>query len=143
MANNKELENVMYSYTSEDGSQIEEENRILKDTINRLKLELDRYREPALMVCEVSEVLKENNAIIRVPNGNQFFVNVSNDVTNLKPGDMVLCEQKNLTIIEKVKTSKSYNVEKFVIVEKPKVKWEDVGGLNEQIEEIKKSSSFH
>lgn len=133
---NKELENVMYSYTSEDNSQMEEENRILKDTIHRLKTELDRYREPALMVCEINELMKDK-AIIRVPNGNLFYVNIGTGIKELNSGDMVLCEQKNLTVIDKVHTAKTFNVEKFVIVEKPKIKWKDVGGLKEQAEEIK------
>jgi proteasome regulatory subunit len=141
MSGNNQLDNVMYSYTSED-NQLEEENRILKDTVHRLKSELDRFREPALMVCEVNEVIKAKDkgptrAIVRVPNGNLFYVNVSKDVKNLGPGEMVLCEQKNLTILDKVHTAKTFNVEKFVIMEKPKIKWSDVGGLEEQAEEVK------
>jgi len=135
MTDNKEFEKVMYSYTSED-NQLEEENRILKDTVTRLKNELDRFREPALMVCEINDIIK-NQAVIRVPNGNLFYVNVSSDVKKLEPGDMVLCEQKNLTVIDKVHTSKTFNVEKFVIVEKPTIKWKDVGGLKEQEEELR------
>ncbi|MGM5484622.1 MAG: AAA family ATPase [Nanobdellota archaeon] len=133
MANN-DFENVMYTYSSEE-NQLEEENKVLKDTVNRLKNELDRYREPALMVCEVNDVLEEN-VIIKVPNGNLFYVN-ANPKLKLKAGDMVLCEQKNLNIIEKVKTSKGFNVEKFVIMEKPQIKWSDVGGLDKQGEEVK------
>lgn len=136
MADNKDFDKVMYSYTSDD-SHLEEENRILKDTVSRLKTELDRYREPALMVCEVNDLLKDGRAIIRVPNGNLFYVNVGKEVKNIESGDMVLCEQKNLTIIDKVHTSKSFNVEQFVIMEKPKVKWDSVGGLDSQANELK------
>jgi proteasome regulatory subunit len=136
MADNKEAEKIMYSYTSENNGALEDENRILRDTITRLKNELDRFREPALMVCEVSDIIK-NNAIIKVPNGNMFFVNITSNLKGLAPGDMVLCEQKNLTIIEKVHTSKTFNVEKFVIIEKPTLKWADIGGLDEQAEEIR------
>lgn len=136
MADNKEAEKIMYSYTSENNSALEDENRILRDTITRLKNELDRFREPALMVCEVNDIVKDK-AIIKVPNGNMFFVNITSNLKELSAGDMVLCEQKNLTVIEKVHTSKTFNVEKFVIIEKPKLKWSDVGGLDEQAEEIK------
>jgi proteasome regulatory subunit len=136
MADNKEVDKIMYSYTSENDSALEDENRILRDTITRLKNELDRHREPALMVCEINDIIKDK-AIIKVPNGNMFYVNIGSNNEKLAPGDMVLCEQKNLTIIEKVHTSKNFNVEKFVIMEKPTTKWEDVGGLNEQAEEIK------
>jgi proteasome regulatory subunit len=129
------LDNVMYNYTV-NSHRLETENKLLKETIIQLQRELKRLREPALMVCEVSDVTGDN-AIIRTPNGNQFFVNVSNDLKNLRSGDTVLAEQKNLNIIKKVSVSKKFNVEKFVIMEKPNVLWKQVGGLNEQIEEIK------
>jgi proteasome regulatory subunit len=88
------------------------------------------------MVCEVSQI-RGTTAIIKVPNGNKFMVNVSSKVKDLKPGDDVLCEQKNLTIIEKIDTTKKYSVEKFVIIEKPNIDWNDIGGLDDQIEDIK------
>ena len=49
----------------------------------------------------------------------------------------MLVEQKNLTVLKKIPLSKSFNVEKFVIVEKPTIAWKDVGGLDRQAEEIK------
>lgn len=135
MKTDKELENVMYSYTSET-SELEEENRMLRETISQLKTELDRLKIPPLMVCEVMELMNEN-AIIKVPNGNQFFVNVSTEIKNLEAGDSVLVDQKNLNVIRKIGKETSFNVEKFVIIEKPTVKWENVGGLQDQINEIK------
>ncbi len=51
------------------------------------------------MICTVKELIK-TQAIIQIPNGNEFFVeNTSEDP--LKPGDSVLVEQKNLNIFEK------------------------------------------
>ncbi len=135
MKTDKELDNVMYSYTSE-GNELEEENRMLRETISQLKTELDRLKIPPLMVCEVMEILGEN-AIIKVPNGNQFFVNISTEIKGLEAGDSVLVDQKNLNILKKIGKEISFNVEKFVIIEKPTIKWEDVGGLQDQINEIR------
>ena len=91
-----ELANVMFSYSS-NINELEEENKILKETINHLKNEMDRFRTPPLMMCEVREIVN-NNAIIKVPNGNQFFVCISDSCTNIRPGDSVLVDQKNLNI---------------------------------------------
>jgi proteasome regulatory subunit len=129
------LDSVIYNYTTVS-NRLEEENRILKDTVNKLKEELDRFREPPLMVCEVMDVFSKNNAIIRIPNGNQFSVNVSESCEKLKAGDMVLVDQKNLNVIKKVPVTKKFNIEKFVIVEQPDVSWNEVGGLDKQIEEV-------
>ncbi|HIJ18966.1 TPA: AAA family ATPase [Candidatus Woesearchaeota archaeon] len=125
----------MYSYTA-TSNPYEDENRILKETVTKLKEELEKFKTPPLMVSEVRDILGEN-IIIRIPNGNLFYVNVSNDCDKLFAGDLVLTDQKNLTIINKVPVAKHFNVEKFVIVEKPNVSWESIGGLDEQIREVK------
>ena len=130
-----ELANVMFSYSS-NINELEEENKILKETINHLKNEMDRFRTPPLMMCEVREIVN-NNAIIKVPNGNQFFVCISDSCTNIRPGDSVLVDQKNLNIIKKFEKVAGFNVEKFVILENPQLTYENVGGLKKQIEEIK------
>ena len=132
---NEALDNVMYNYTV-NAHRLEAENKILKETIAHLQSEIKKLREPALMVCEVADIVGKQ-AVIKTPNGNQFFVNISSEVKNLKPGDSVLAEQKNLNIIKKISVSKKFNVERFVIMEKPTTSWKEVGGLNEQIEEIK------
>lgn len=135
MVPNNDIDKFIYGYTT-SVNQLEEENKLLKETINQLRNEIDRFKEPALMLCEVNELLPNSHALIKVPNGNQFFVNVSSDCEKLKAGDLVLAEQRNLTIIRKVQTTKRFNVEKFVIIEKPTVTWKEVGGLGDQIREI-------
>ncbi|MGV8171502.1 MAG: AAA family ATPase [Candidatus Woesearchaeota archaeon] len=130
--------NMKYSYTtSQFNSAIEEENKILKEPMNSLREEVDRLRAPSLMVAEVTDVLENNRALLKIPNGNKFYVTISSSVKKLEPGDSVLVEQKNLNIVDKVNVSKNFDVERFVIIEKPKTEWNDIGGLNEQIEEIK------
>ena len=130
-----EFTNIMYSYSS-NINELEEENRILRETVSHLKNEIDRFRTPPLMLCEVREIEK-NNAIIKVPNGNQFFVCVSDTCKNLQAGDSVLVDQKNLNIIRKFSKSKSFNVDQFVIIEKPNLTFDRIGGLKKQIREVK------
>jgi proteasome regulatory subunit len=130
--------NMKYSYTSSQlNNAIEEENNILKEALNSLREEVDRLRAPSLMVAEVTDVLENNRALLKIPNGNKFYVTISTSVKNLEPGDSVLVEQKNLNIVDKINVSKNFDVERYVIIEKPKTEWNDIGGLTEQIEEIK------
>jgi proteasome regulatory subunit len=74
--------------------------------------------------------------LFKIPNVNKFFFTVSANL-KIEPGDSVLVEQKNLNIIDKINVSKNFDVERFVIIEKPKTAWSDIGGLNTQIESIK------
>ncbi len=132
---NDDINSVMFSYASNSGY-LEEENRLLKETINQLKKEIDNYRKTPLMVSELVDINKDNTVIIRIPNGNKFCVEMSNDAGDVNIGDTVLVEQKNLTVIKKIDSNKNFDVEKFVIIEKPKILWEDIGGLNDQVNEI-------
>lgn len=133
--NSKKLDKVIFSYAT-DFNSIEEENKMLKETIEHFKEELSKYKKPPLLVCECKELIGKQ-AILRLQNGNEFLVEISEEVKDLKPGDTVLTDQKNLTIIEKISSSKRFNVEKFVIIEKPKIKWKEIGGLKNQEREIK------
>ena len=131
----EDMDKVMYGYSA-DINQYEEENKILKETVTRLRLELERYKQTPFMVCEFVDYV-EDNAMIKAPNGNQFVVGVSKESENLRSGDSILCEQKNLTIIKKINTIKHFNVDKFVIIEKPNISWNKVGGLQREANELK------
>ncbi len=135
MASEEKLDKVIYSHIIQSNP-MEEENKILRDTVTRLDQELRNLKSPALMVCEVGTIFDKHQAIIRIPNGNKFLCNVALDCGELKPGDQVLVEQKNLNIVRKIAFSKKFNVEKFVILEKPTETWADVGGLAPEVHEV-------
>jgi len=126
---------VVYGYTASSNA-LEEQNNMLKENVGKLRHELERYKKSPLMICEIRETYG-NQAIIKIPNGNQFFVEISSECGKLKAGDSVLVEQKNLVVIGKVATQNNFDVEKFVIVENPNVSWKEVGGLEKQITEIR------
>jgi proteasome regulatory subunit len=114
----------------------EQENKLLRETIEKLENELERIRTPPLLIAELVEIIGQK-AIVKLDNGNQFYVSLISNIEKLVPGDFVLLEQKNLTVVGKINKRKEFNVEKFVIIEKPGERWSDVGGLKEQIREIK------
>jgi len=100
-----------------------------------MKGELKKFQTPPLMVAEIKEKVGENY-LIKLNNGNEFYVTSSLNAGTLKSGDTVLVEQKNLTITRKISNSTLFNVEKFVIIEKPTITWKEVGGLEKQANEI-------
>jgi proteasome regulatory subunit len=135
-ATEKEILSTIVSGYATDVQALEDENRLLKETVNHLKKEIEKFQQPPLLVAEVKDIL-EGNILLRLNNGNEFYVGAASNVKDLMAGDSVLVEQKNLTVLRKIPTSKTFNVEKFVIVEKPTIKWEDVGGLSVQAEEVR------
>ena len=135
MNTKEEVKRSFYSYST-SSNELEEENRILRETLSQLREEVERFRSPALMMAEVVDVL-DKGVLISLPNGNKFLVRASHEIKNLVPGETVLVEQRNLNVIDKVISSKNFNVDKFVIVEKPDEKWSEIGGLDAQVQEIK------
>ena len=136
--NNEEptkIDSIMYSYAM-NLSGLEEENRFLRESIENLEKELEKFKHTPLIACEVREVF-EGKALVRMPNGNEFLVDVAQSCLGVLPGDGVLAEQKNLTVVKKISASKRFDVEKFVIIEKPSLSWDLIGGLKAQENEIK------
>ena len=115
---------------------LEEEASLLRALFNKTHNELESLRKPALLVADVVAIHKER-AIVKLPNGNKFYSNISNSVKNLGAGDVVLVEQKSLNVLEKVDMSDGVEVEKFVLLETPQENWKQIGGLNEEVQEIK------
>jgi proteasome regulatory subunit len=132
----KEILSSIITGYSTDIQTLEDENKLLKETVNNLKKEMEKFQQTPLLVAEVKDLL-ENNVLLRLNNGNEFYVGMASGIKDLAPGDSVLVEQKNLTVLRKIPFSKTFNVEKFVIVEKPSITWNEVGGLSLQAEEIR------
>lgn len=128
-------EAAFYAYIN-SVSGIEEENRALKEQTEALERELDKFKRTPLLVCEIKE-LHDTKAILRLPNGNEFLVEISKDCEPLKAGDGVLAEQKNLTVLRKLASPKKFDVERFVVMDKPTLGWEHIGGLADQARAIK------
>jgi len=121
---NKQIDKIIYSYSTPNGNHLEEENKLLKETVDQFRKELDKFKSTPLMICVVKDITGDK-AIIQIPNGNEFYVE-NTSPEKIGPGDSVLVEQKNLTIIKKIPKSKSFAVESFVIMEKPTVTWKDI-----------------
>ena len=133
----EKVSSVVYSYnTNSNANPLEEENNMLRESVNRLRSEVQRYRKSPLMMCEIREFYGKN-AVIKIPNGNQFYVEISANCKGIKVGDSVLVEQKNLVVVGKANLRTNLDVEKFVIVNKPNVNWKQIGGLDNEISEIR------
>ena len=128
-----ERENQLISTTL---NRLKEESGMLREMVNKASQELTSLKKPALLVSEVVSTY-DDKAIIRLPNGNKFYSYISQDVKGISTGDSVLVDQKSLNIIEKIKENTDLEVEKFVIINKPKESWKSIGGLKEEVREVK------
>ncbi len=129
-----EQENTLLNHTL---NRLEEESSMLRELFNNTNTELNNLKKPALLVAEITNIIDQSKAIIKLPNGNKFYCYIAKEVKNLLSGDSVLVDQKSLNIVEKIALISNSEVEKYVIVEKPKEDWNEIGGLKKEIQEIK------
>src|SRR3989344_760412 len=118
-------------------NRLEEEGAMLRELFNNASSELNNLKKPSLLVAEAVNVFGNKSAVVRLPNGNKFYSYVSKDIKDLKPGDSILIDQKTLNVVDKIDINSNSDVEKFIILDKPKESWSEIGGLKKEIREIK------
>ncbi len=114
--------------------ELEMTNYELTLKIRRLENELRRMKTEPLLVGVVLDVLPGKKAIIKMSNGNQFLVN---SVIPVAPGDRVALNQQNLVIVKKLPNEVDRFIKAAEVIERPKVTFADIGGLDEQIKELR------
>ncbi|MDI6884196.1 MAG: proteasome-activating nucleotidase [Hadesarchaea archaeon] len=127
---------------------LEQEKRVLEGQyikldreLASLRAELNRIRTPPLIAATLLDVLEDGRAIVRSSAGPRFVVTVSQFIKpeELKPGAMVSLNQSTLSIVEVLPSKKDPLVLGMEIEEAPDVSYSDVGGLGDQIEEIRET----
>ncbi len=117
-------------------SKVEQESSILRELFNNTNNELNNLKKPSLLVADVVSV-HGDKATIKLPNGNKFYSYIAQHVKDIRSGDAALVDQKSLNIVDKFESNDNFEVEKYVIIEKPKEDWNSIGGLKEVIREVK------
>lgn len=117
-------------------TKVEQESSILRELFNNTNNELNNLKKPSLLVADVVSV-HGDKATIKLPNGNKFYCYIAQHVKDIRSGDAALVDQKSLNIVEKFEANDNFEVEKYVIVQKPQEDWNSIGGLKEVVREVK------
>jgi len=109
--------------------------------LRSLQAEFDRIRAPPLISATLLDVLEDGRAIVRSSTGPHFVVTASQFIKpeELKPGTRVALNQRNFSIMEVLPSRKDPLVLGMEIEEAPDVSYDDVGGLENQIQEIRET----
>ena len=119
---------------------LENEITQAKKRTSRLEEEIRNLRTPPMVIGHIQD-LTDEGAIVRSSNGTVFLVSVNPriDSSLLTPGSRVALNQDNLSVIEVLSDSWDPLVVTSEIIEKPTVTFDDVGGLDEQIVQIREA----
>jgi proteasome regulatory subunit len=109
--------------------------------LRSLRAEFDRLRTPPLVAATLLDTLPDGRAVVRSSTGPHFIVGVSQLIRqeDLKPGTRVALNQRTFSIMEILPSKKDPLVLGMEIEETPDVSYSDVGGLEEQIREIRET----
>ncbi|BDB97178.1 proteasome-activating nucleotidase [Saccharolobus caldissimus] len=117
--------------------QIEIEN--LRKELNYYKAEMEKMLSPPLIEAVVLDVLPDGRVLVRSSSGPNLIVNVARhvDLELIKPGRSVALNQRGSTILEVLPQKEDPIVKSMEVIEKPNVTYSDIGGLEEQIRELR------
>ncbi len=120
---------------------IENEKIRLEREVKSLRSEVDRFRSPPLVLATITEVLDDHRMTVKSSTGPSFLVNYSKflDEKLLVPGSRVALNQQTFGIVEVLPSEKDANVSGMEIETKPDITYEQIGGLEEQIREVKET----
>lgn len=105
------------------------------------KQELEKMMAPPLIEATVLDVLPDGRVIVKSSTGPNLVVTINEgiDKNRLRPGASVAINQRGSTIIEVLPDREDPYVKAMEVIERPGVRYTDVGGLEEQIREIKET----
>jgi proteasome regulatory subunit len=123
---------------------VESELIRLQKEIKRLRVELDRLKTPPLIVGSIKDILEDGRVVVRSTTGPDFIVYAADFIEKkeLKVGSRVALNKQSLSVISVLPASKDTLVANAEVIERPTVTYADIGGLQEQIEELKETVEY-
>jgi len=118
----------------------EEKERLIQE-VEMLRDKIRRLLTPPLIEAYVIEVLDDDRAIVKSSTGPNLIVQISNDIdkNRLYPNTRVALNQRTFAIVEILPQVEDPYVRGMEVIERPNVSYKDIGGLKEQIREIRET----
>ncbi|MHA1301578.1 MAG: proteasome-activating nucleotidase [Candidatus Helarchaeota archaeon] len=109
--------------------------------IRTLKSELDRMRQTPLVTAEILDILEDGRIIVKSSTGPNFVVNASSRIpkNQLKIGVRVSLNQRHFSIMELLPGELDPFVKGMEVETAPPISYSDIGGLEDQIRELKET----
>jgi proteasome regulatory subunit len=117
-----------------------ERSRLEKET-QTLRTELEKLRQSPLITATVIEMLEDGRAVVKSSTGPNFVVHVSSSIVKekIQPGMRVALNQRSFAVTQELPPSRDPMIRAMEIEEAPEVSYADIGGLREQLLEIKET----
>ena len=115
---------------------LENENLRLDREVKSLKSEISRFRTPPLVLATISEILEDNQVVVKSTTGPSFLLKYADkDADRVEIGSRVALNQQTFSIVDILTSEKDPLVSGMEIDEAPDISYDKIGGLKEQIRE--------
>ena len=116
-------------------------NRQLEGKIKELKGEINSFKKTPLILATITEVFDDNRVGIRGHVSHDFVVTYPGSIDKSKviPGARVSLNQDSLAVVEVLPSRKEADIIAMEIEEKPDIDYDDIGGLENAIVEVKET----
>ncbi|MEM1529417.1 MAG: proteasome-activating nucleotidase [Desulfurococcaceae archaeon] len=118
---------------------LEEERKKLLLKLEYYRSEIEKLLSPPLIEAYLEYMLTDNKAVVKSSSGPSLVVYVADtvDKSKLRPGARVALNQRGSVIVDVLPEYSDPYVQLMEVIEKPSVRYSDIGGLEEQIREIR------
>ena len=118
---------------------LEIEKEKLNSQVRYYKNEIEKLMSAPLIEATLLDVLPDGRAIVKSSTGPILIVRMlsSIDRDKLRSGARVAINQRGSAIVEILPDSEDPYVKSMEVIERPNVSFNDIGGLSEQIRELK------
>ena len=141
--NSKTKRNLMWKVRKLEKDKVLTENEKirLEREVKSLRAEVERFRSPPLVLATINEIIDDTRMTVKSSTGPNFFINYSKflDPKLLQPGARVALNQQTFGVVEVLPSEKDANVSGMEVEEKPSISYDDIGGLEDQIVEVKET----
>ena len=113
----------------------------LQKELARIRTELERLKSPPLIIGTLKDVLPDNKVVVKSSTGPDFIVTVSTycPPEDLIPGARVSLNKQSLSVMSVLPAPFDPVVSGAEIVEKPTITYDDIGGLKDQMLELREA----
>lgn len=118
--------------------ELEAERAELRRELRRYRMEIDKLLSPPLIEAILLEVLPDGRAVVKSTTGPNLVVTISSsiDPRKLVPGAHVALNQRGSAIVEVLPQREDPFVKSMEVIGRPKITFDDIGGLEEQKREL-------
>jgi len=120
-------------------AQLNEARISLMRELEYYKREVEKLLAPPLIEATLLELLPDNRAVVKSTTGPNLIVNISGNIvlSKLKTGVKVALNQRGSAIVEILPERNDPYVQAMEVVERPRYRYTDIGGLEDQIRQIR------